>query len=107
PLYPMFLALLIRVFGYSAMFALMTSACTILMHGLQAALLPYVSVLFFNRLAPGVWAAVMSIVLPLYFFLPQFEIMYDAVGLMLFCLAAGRWPPIAVGALAGILALLN
>src|ERR1051326_4550876 len=91
PLYTRCLALLIRFLGYSVAFAFVTSTCALLMHALQAALLPYVSLLLFDRMAPGVCAALMTIFLPLYYFLPEFEIVYDAVGLMLFCLAASHF----------------
>jgi hypothetical protein len=114
PLYPMFLAALIKLLGYSAIFVVITNTCALVMYSLHVAMLPSVSVLFFNRPGPGIWTALLSIVLPLYFFLPEFENMYDAVGLMYFCLAStavarspGRWGAIGLGALIGILALLN
>jgi hypothetical protein len=113
-LYPAFIALLIRIFGYSTAFARAVFLCTMAMHGLQAALLPYVSELFFHDRRPGIWAAAVGIALPIFYFFPQFEIMYAAVGLMLFCLAAARlargagaWHGFACGLLAGLLALLN
>jgi hypothetical protein len=111
PLFPMFLAGLIKLFGYSGMFAIAANLAALVMYGLQAALMPYVSVLFFGRLAPGIWAAAMTIVLPLFFFLPQFDIAYDAVGLMLFCILAARplhrGSALGLGAFLGVLALLN
>ena len=114
PLYPMFLALFIKLFGYGAIFVILTSGLVLVMHGLHAMLMPRVSELFFERAAPGYWAAILSILLPVFPFLPQFELMYDAVGLMLFCLAAARyarspstWRALGIGALAGVLALLN
>jgi hypothetical protein len=114
PLFPMFLAMLIRLLGYSGMFVLVANVCALLVQALHAALLPHVSALFFGRQWPGVWAAAISIVLPVFYFLPEFEIMYDAVGLMLFCLAAARfarvpspWGALGLGAFLGILALLN
>ncbi|HJZ99503.1 MAG TPA: hypothetical protein VKE70_23495, partial [Candidatus Solibacter sp.] len=114
PIYPMFLALLIKLFGYATIFVVLTSGLVLVMHGLHAMLMPRVSALFFGHTGPGYWAAILSILLPLFPFLPQFELMYDAVGLMLFCLAAARYarPPstrraLAIGAFAGVLALLN
>jgi len=114
PLYPAFLALLIRIFGYSTAFARAAFLCCMAMHALHAALLPYVSGLFFRDRRPGIWAAAASIAFPIFYFFPQFEIMYAAVGLMLFCLAAARlarragaWHGLACGLLAGLLALLN
>jgi hypothetical protein len=114
PLYPMFLAMLIKLFGYSGTFVLITNFCALAMYGLHAALLPRVSLLFFKHQAPGICAAIMTIFLPLYFFLPEFENMYDAAGLMILCLASaafarapGHWGAFGIGALIGILALLN
>jgi hypothetical protein len=114
PLYPMFLALLIKLLGYSVLFVLAANTCALIMYGLHAALLPRVSVLFFGTTTPGIWAAGMQIVLPVFFFLPQFNTIYDAVGVMLFCLAStafgrapGRWRALGLGIFLGMLALLN
>ncbi|MGC9947348.1 MAG: hypothetical protein ABSF64_13345 [Bryobacteraceae bacterium] len=114
PLYPAFLALLIRIFGYSTAYAQVAFLCSMAMHALHAALLPYVSELFFRDRRPGIWAGAIGIVFPVFYFFPQFEIMYAAVGLMLFCLAATRlargagvWRGFACGLLAGLLALLS
>jgi hypothetical protein len=114
PLYPAFLALLIWIFGNTVPFALAVNGITMAVHGLHAALLPSVSQLFFQDRRPGIWAAGMSIVLPVFFLFPQYEIMYVATGLMLFCLAAGRLalrggiaPAVACGLGIGLLALLN
>jgi len=82
PIYPMFLALLIKLFGYATIFVVLTSGLVLVMHGLHAMLMPRVSALFFGHTGPGYWAAILSILLPLFPFLPQFELMYDAVGLM-------------------------
>ena len=114
PLYPAFLALLLRIFGNTAPFALAIDGITIAVHALHAALLPAVSQLFFGDRRPGIWAAVVTIVLPVFLLFPQYEIMYVATGLMLFCLAANRLvvrggvaAALAAGAAMGLLALLN
>jgi hypothetical protein len=110
----MFLALLIWVLGNSPPFVLVLCGITIAVHALHAALLPSVSQLFFRDRRPGIWAAAVTIVLPVFFLFPQFEIMYVATGLMLFCLVASRLavrggivPAIAIGIGIGLLALLN
>jgi hypothetical protein len=114
PLYPAFLAGLIWMFGNSALFVMAVDGITIAIHGLHAALLPTVSQLFFQDRRPGVWAGVLTIVLPVFFLFPQYEIMCVATGLMLFCLAAHRLVlrggiahglPCGLGI--GLLALLN
>lgn len=114
PIYPAFLALLIKAFGNSVVFVLVVNGITMAIHGLHAALLPSVSELFFQDRGPGIWAAVVTIVLPAFFLFPQYEIMYVATGLMLFCLASSRFAlrdgigsALTVGAAIGFLALLN
>jgi hypothetical protein len=114
PLYPAFLALLIWIFGNTVAFALAINGITIAVHALHAALLPSVSDLLFRDRRPGIWAAGLMIVLPVYFLFPQYEIMYVATGLMLFCLATNRLvalggiaPALATGFGIGFLALLN
>jgi len=114
PLYPAFLSLLLRLFGYSSAFGVAAAACSMAVHGLHAALLPGISKLFFHDRRPGICAAVLTIVLPLYFFFPQFEVIYLATALMLFCLASyrlagkgGAWRGLAIGVAFGSLALLN
>lgn len=114
PIYPAFLALLIWIFGNSVPFALAANVITMAVHSLHAALLPSVSQLFFQDRRPGIWAAAVTIVLPVFFLFPQYEIMYVATGLMLFCLATSRLalrdgiaPALASGIGIGLLALLN
>lgn len=114
PLYPAFLSLLLRIFGYSALFSQAAVCCSMAVHGLHAAILPRVSELFFGDRRPGICAAVLTIVLPLYFFFPQFEVIYLATALMLFVLAiyklaakGGGWRGFAAGLALGSMALLN
>jgi hypothetical protein len=114
PLFPAFIALILRLLGFSGVSALVVATCSIVMHGLHAALLPYISEDFFDDRRPGICAAVISIVFPIFYFFPQFEIMYVAVGLMAFCLASRRFARVAdgrrglgCGVLLGLLALLN
>ena len=115
PLFPVYLAALIKIFGFSAGFVLAASLITVAVHALHAALLPLVSKLFFQETAPGVYAAVLSIALPALQFTPQWEAVYVADGLMAFCLASawilrgahGSIQGLAVGLLCGLLVLLN
>ena len=81
---------------------------------LSAALLPAISGLFFQDRRPGIYAALLSILLPLTYLFPQYENKYVAAGLLVFCLASARlarrggpWRGLAAGALAGLLLLLN
>ncbi len=113
PLYPAFLGLLIWIFGNSIPFALAIDGFTLIVHATHAALLPSVSELIFLDRRPGIWAAIITIVLPVFFLFPQYEIMLVATGLMFFCLATGRrdWDGIpsalSCGVGIGLLALLN
>lgn len=114
PIYPAFLALLIWIFGNSVPFVLVVTGITIAVHSLHAALLPSVSQLFFQDCRPGIWAAAVMIVLPVFFLFPQYEIMYVATALMLFCLSTSRLAlcdgiaaAFASGIGIGLLALLN
>jgi hypothetical protein len=90
PLFPLFLAALIKVFGFSGQFVLAASVATMAVHALHAALLPSVSRLFYRQTAPGIYAAVLSIALPSLQFTPQWEALYVADGLMAFCLVSAQ-----------------
>ena len=113
PLYPALMALVFWALGN------ITGTGAIIffsmaMHGANAALMPSVSGLFFGDRRPGIWAGAMAALLPLYYVLPQFDMIYFSAGAMLFCLAAHRlsrgaerWRGLAIGIFAGLLALLN
>ena len=115
PLYPAFIGILIRLLGGSMAWIVM-AAGVILMQGLQACLLPRLSQIFYGDPKPGICAAILCILLPVYSWMPYWDAMYTAAGLMLFCLASQRWvergwPWYRLGAVcglcAGVLALAN
>ena len=114
PLFPAFLALLIWLFGYSLAFAVIASACAALTQALHNALLPAVSKLFFNDRRPGLCAALLALPPPVYSYVPVWEGIYCAAGLILFCLYSERQvgrggaPGLFLtGVAMGLLALLN
>jgi hypothetical protein len=114
PLYPSFMALLIRMFGDTLLFAVLLSVITMVVHGLHAAVLPSVSALFLSDTRPGIYGACVSILLPLLPLYPQHEMMYAALGTMYFCLASawlarrgGVLAGLGTGAFGGLLLLLN
>jgi hypothetical protein len=116
PAFPFFLAGLMWLFGYTLRFALSAVAINAAMHGLHAVLLPRLSKLFFGSATPGLWAALVFVLSPAVQFLPGWEVMYFADGLMLFCLVSarllgsGRGAPanaLACGAMCGLLCLIN
>ena len=113
PLYPLFLSLLVRLFGDQGYF-LPLSAATCAIYGLHTALLPLVSERFLGTRRPGVWAAAACILAPVLLWVPHWDALATATSLMLFSLAAprirtaGTWPaPASRGVFAGVLALLN
>lgn len=95
-------------------FATVLSLGAMVAHGLHAALLPRLSDLFFHDRRPGIWAAVMAILLPAPHFFPLPAGIFCAVGLMLFCLVTDRRlcrggadGALFTGLFAGLLTLLN
>jgi hypothetical protein len=116
PAFPFFLAGLMLPFGYTLRFAVSAVVIEAAMHGLHAVLLPRLSKLFLGSATPGYWAALLFVLLPAVQFLPGWEAIYFADGLMLFCLASawllrsGRGAlanGLACGAICGVLCLLN
>jgi len=113
PLYPLFLSLLVRIFG-DPNYLLPVTAITCLIYGLHAALLPRLGEALLGSRLAGVWASVTCIVAPVLLWFPHWDVLYTATGLMLFTLLAlrlettGRWTlPAVCGVIAGMLALLN
>jgi len=103
PLYPLFMALILKLFGDGRLLVVFT----ILVHGLHASLLPSLSRLFFKSSAPGIFAGVLSTALPVFVVFPAWDAMYTATGLILFCLLTANLTmhaehDIRSGVLAGI-----
>jgi hypothetical protein len=114
PLYPLFLAALIKLFGLSPLFVLAADLANVLANALVAALMPRLSRVFYEDAAPGVFAGV------LWLFsmrlLPQWDVSYTVLGLVLFLLLSAAtiahtnrvslWASLA-GLIAGFLTLAN
>jgi hypothetical protein len=106
PLYPFVLSLLIRVFGDSAAIAGVMLA--VVLSGMHAALMPRVSAVMLGAVAPGVWGAVLFIVLPAMKMMPAWEAWASGVAMMAFCVFSHkRRQPVWSGICVGLLALLN
>lgn len=91
PLYPGYIALLIRLMGESLTFWALAIG-VILAQGAQVSLLPRLSRLLFDGDSrPGLCAGALCIGLPVYSWMPYWDAMYTAAGQMLFCLASWRW----------------
>ena len=90
PLFPLFLAGLIRLFGDNPTFVLAAWCCCALTHALHAVLLVPLSDYLLDSSKPGIIAALISILLPALPVIPQYEVVYAATGSMLFCLGARK-----------------
>lgn len=114
PLYPLFLAVLMKLFGLSPSFVLAADLANVLANALVAALMPRLSRVFYEDSTPGVFAGV------LWLFsmrlLPQWDVSFTVLGIVTFLLVsaatigrAGRlslWASLA-GLIAGLLTLAN
>ena len=113
PFYPAFIGFLTTTLGDSAAWIVLATA-VLLVQGLHASLLPDVSRRFFGDSRPGIYAALICIALPVYSWMPYWDAMYTATGLMAMCLASTSgialdWPwyrfASFCGLCAGLLAL--
>jgi hypothetical protein len=114
PLFPAFIGMLIKALGYSgAWWAL--AIWLVVIQGLHASLLPQVSRVFYADETPGIYAAVLSIILPVLSWMPYWDAMYSAAGLMFFFVFSDRLlrsqrkklAALVSGFCSGLLALLN
>ena len=111
PLYPMFLAFLIRLFGWPLPAALIA---TIAFNAVTAGLLPRLAKPFFQDARPGLIAGCLWItVMPM---MPQWDVSFTIACLVLACVFTAQslsrpggflWPAVAAGALGGIVSLSN
>jgi hypothetical protein len=109
PLFPGILAALLLVCGDTLAFAYAAVLLAVLAQALYCVLFIPLSEQIFQDRRPGIAAAVFSALVPTIEPLPQWEAIYAAVGLQLFCLATARWARSGVlaGLLCGVLLLLN
>ena len=84
PLYPLYLALLIKLFGLSPFFVLVADLANVLVNALIAALMPRLSQVFYGDALPGVFAGVLWLLSMR--LLPQWDVSYTVLGLVLFFL---------------------
>jgi hypothetical protein len=99
PFYPAWLALWLQLLGHNGTWAVTVTCWTIACHGLIVALLPLVSRKALGNPAPGVWASVLLMVLPLVPVIPQFEVAVGALAVLAYCLLPVRpgWRGTAAG----------
>lgn len=107
PLYPLFLALLIKVLRLPPLILDVVSVGNITMNALVASLLPRVSKLFYGDLVPGIVAAIFW--LGSTQLMPAWDVSYTVALLLVFCLCTASQRPEArkgfsVGLLGGIIA---
>ena len=113
PLYPLFLAALIKLSGPHGL-VLVAVTSNIVANALVAALMPRLSMVFYGDLMPGAFAGALWIfAMPL---MPQWDTSFTVAGLVSFCLFSaqsmarqrrGNWSAVAVGLFVGMLSLLN
>jgi hypothetical protein len=115
PLYPLFLAGLMKLFGLGAGLLLAVDLSILVVFSLHAALLPAVSGLLFGVRLPGICAGAAAAVLPLFRISSNDNSVPLGVGLMLFLLASEKAVKefgslrggMVSGCLGGLLLLLN
>jgi hypothetical protein len=108
PLFPVYLAGLVKIFGDTPAFAFAATLAVALAQAIHAALLPRVSVLFFGTVSPGIVAGVLSAFA--FRLIPQWDATFTACVLLLFILHATPGTSrciILFGGVAGLLLLTN
>lgn len=114
PLYPLFLAALIKILRVHSVIVFTVMLANILVNALIAALMPRLSRVFYGDLVPGALGAVLWILAAR--LMPPWDASYTIAGLMLFCLATAKWnderktvaaASTLTGFWAGVLSLLN
>jgi hypothetical protein len=111
PAFPVFLSVLIRLFGDGDGLALSSTLVSILGHGLYAALLPSAAERLTGNRTAGHAAALLAVVLPAFPLMPQWDAILTSAGLLLYLAAAqpgfGWRAGAGLGAFAGFLSLWN
>lgn len=108
PLFPLYLAALIKLLGDTPAFALAANLAAVLALALHAALLPRLSLMFFGDHRAGIFAGLLSVFA--FRLMPQWDAAFTACGILLFLLKASpaTWRSSALsGGAAGLLLLTN
>jgi hypothetical protein len=113
PLYPLLLALFMKVLRAPAFVLLAAALGNVIANALAAALLPRVSWLFFGNAVPGIAAAVFWLMAAQ--LMPSWDASYTVAALLFFCLFSAAtvgkkrviFSGVSTGLLAGALLLLN
>ncbi len=113
PLFPAYLAAVLRIFQSGAMQILALRVCAAVFHGLTIALLPALSEVVIASAEAGFVAGLLSFVIPCYHVLTFWDSSLSGLAVIAFCIAAARFDPhsprhmLTLGALAGLILLLN
>jgi hypothetical protein len=113
PMYPLLLALIIKVFGDPRIVALVATLGNILVNAFIAAVMPGVSRIFFRDIRPGIAASILWL-LSIYL-MPSWDASYTAATLLAFCLFTSATihkdsfllPGLFAGLVTGMLFLFN
>jgi hypothetical protein len=107
PLYPFFLAILIKLWKQPPLIMLVAIICNICVNSVVAALLPRISLCFYDDQTPGLAAGVLWLLSVR--LMPSWDASYTVLGLILFCLFSAWAVQIGgsaatLGALSGLIA---
>jgi hypothetical protein len=89
PLFPAYISVLLRFLGNSGAWMVL-AAGVLLMQALHAILLPRMSRIVYGSPVPGICAATLCIILPVFSWMPYWDAVYTATALLLFCVAGER-----------------
>src|SRR5579872_7252156 len=114
PLYPLFLAAILKIFGSAIWMAIVVDAVNILANALIAGLMPHLAEVFFGDWKPGAFAGALWI--GAMRLMPQWDATCTIATLMVFCLVTERTigrpdhlarSAVIAGLIGGALSLLN
>jgi len=91
PFLPVWLALWLRVFGYTPMFAAFVTVGMMALRGAIAVMLPVLSLKYLGSAKPGYWATSIVAALPVLPLAPQFEAEWALAAVLAYHLLPDRW----------------
>ncbi|HWA95243.1 MAG TPA: hypothetical protein VG844_11640 [Terracidiphilus sp.] len=113
PVYPFFLALIIRIFKVEPLILLAVSAANMIVNALIASWLPRISMIFFKSIWPGTAAGILWLAIAQ--LMPDWDASYTLALLLVFCIYSAAtidrpkniWLALLAGLLGAVLLLLN
>jgi hypothetical protein len=106
PLYPLLLAIIVKIFKAHALVSLAASICNIIANALTAAWLPRISLLIYKDIRPGIIASVLWLLCMQ--LMPSWDTSFTLAALLLFCMLSSsgieKEDSVRRGAIAGVIA---